>query len=80
LLQSLKWFKNLEEAKSKVDLSKATFELEGLKSERMVEGVPVPSYISEAVAFNLGDRTERIYIAYMNDQIPTMFYTSKPKR
>lgn len=80
LLQSLKWFKNLEEAKSKIDLSKATFELEGLKSERMVEGVPVPNYISEAVAFNLGDRTERIYIAYMNDQIPTMFYSSKPKR
>lgn len=78
LMQSFKWFSSLDEAKAKLSLDKATFEFEGIRSERMVDGVPIPNYPTEAVAFNLGNRVERVYIGYMNDQIPVMFYYRPP--
>lgn len=80
LTRNPNWFSSTQEAKSKLNLSSAKIELEGLKVERNVEGVPIPNYISEALVFDLGDRTEWLYVGYINDQTPTMFYSQKPKR
>ncbi|MCC7230125.1 MAG: hypothetical protein IT203_07005 [Fimbriimonadaceae bacterium] len=80
LISNLKWFDSAEGSKGKLDLSKMKIGLEGLRSERVVEGVQVPLYPLESLTFDLGGgRTECLYIGYMNDQIPTMFYSRRPK-
>jgi hypothetical protein len=80
LMRSTKWFSSVGEAKKKVNLENLTFEFDGLKVERTIEGVPVQVYPSEALVFDLGRTKERLYVGYMNDQIPLMLYNKKPPK
>lgn len=81
LISNLKWFSSAEDSRGKLDLNKMKIGLEGLRAERKVEGVQVPLYPLESLTFDLGGgRTECLYIGYMNDQIPTMFYSRRPKK
>lgn len=67
------------DARTSASLERMSIELEGLE-ERMVGKVPVPGYLLETFTFDLGkDRSEKLYIGRINDQLPTMFYRSKPK-
>jgi hypothetical protein len=57
-----------------------SIELEGIRGERRVDDVPIPVYRLESLHFDLGgSRRESLYIGYMHDQMPNIFYTKKPK-
>jgi hypothetical protein len=77
-LLSLKWFGDISQAKKEVDLRKVAVSNEGPKPERTIEGVPVPSFASEELTFDLGSRKQKLWVGYMNDQLPTMFYMGRP--
>ena len=75
-----KWFKDLDQAKRELDLDRMSIELEGIRGERRVDDVPIPVYRLESLHFDLGGgRKESLFIGYMHDQMPNIFYTRKPK-
>ena len=75
-----KWFANLDQAKRELNLDRMTIAFEGIRGERRVEDVPIPVYRLESLTFDLGGgRKESLYIGYLHDQMPNIFYTRKPK-
>jgi hypothetical protein len=79
-LLRLKWFLTLAEAKAQLDMNAFKAQPEGVRGERDFNGVPIPTYPMETLTFPFrSGKTENLYIGYMNDQMPNIFYTKRPK-
>ena len=79
-LLRLKWFLTLAEARAQLNMAGFKMTPEGVRGERQVDGVPVPTYPLETLTFNLkSGKTENLFIGYVNDHMPTIFYSKRPK-
>ncbi|HJP83544.1 MAG TPA: hypothetical protein VJ835_08570 [Fimbriimonadaceae bacterium] len=76
----LKWFSTLAEAKAQLNMKAFKAQPEGVRGEREFNGVPIPVYPLETLTFPFrSGKIENLYIGYVNDQMPNIFYTRRPK-
>ncbi len=80
LLRS-KWFLNLDHARSELSMTRFEAKPEGVRGERMVDGVPIPVYPLEELTFTLASgKKENLYIGNVNEHLPSLFYYRRPSK